>query len=401
MSPGLPNGWREVALGEVAETSLGKMLDRSKVRGGKQVPYLRNQNVQWGRFDLKDVGDFELTHDELDRFEVLEGDLLVCEGGEIGRCAVWPGSTNYLAYQKALHRVRPSKDLDPRYLRYLLESLSQRGVLANHSTGTTIQHLPQVALRAIRFPMPDRDEQERIVAVLEDHFSRLDTAREYLSRCATRRSHLLVAHLSFLAKEAQTVALRQVAVSMRYGTSIKCGVLGAGRPVARIPNVRSGRLDMRDEKRALDVSVNLGSFLLKQGDVLVIRSNGSLDLVGRSAVVEGDPDGVAFASYLIRLRPDPATIDPHWLSAMLGLPAVRSQIEAGAASSAGQHNVNLATLAGLAVPLPALQQQRVLLQGVEQLMEEAARLDRQLQAAHDRERALRRTLLTAGFSGIV
>src|SRR5690348_648944 len=103
----LPSGWTQTTLGEIADTSLGKMLDRGKSQGDHLVPYLRNSNVQWGRVDLDDVLTMDIPLEERGFFGLQPGDLLVCEGGEIGRCAIWAGGSEYMAFQKAIHRVRP------------------------------------------------------------------------------------------------------------------------------------------------------------------------------------------------------------------------------------------------------------------------------------------------------
>ena len=168
--------WPVVPLGDVADTALGKMLDKGKSKGLSHVPYLRNVNVQWGRIDTHNLLTMELAEGELERFSVQRGDLLVCEGGDIGRAAIWQGRDEYIAYQKALHRIRPSPVLDVRFLRYLLEHHSQTGVLARMSTGSTIAHLPQQQLRRVPVPLPPLDEQHRIVELLEGHLSRLDSA---------------------------------------------------------------------------------------------------------------------------------------------------------------------------------------------------------------------------------
>ncbi len=123
----LPAGWRLVTLDQVSSTALGKMLDRMRPKGAVLVPYLRNTNVQWGHIDTSDLLEVDLSEEECARFEVTPGDLLICEGGEIGRAAVWNGATSYVAYQKALHRVRSLGSLDLRYLRYLLEHYAYRG----------------------------------------------------------------------------------------------------------------------------------------------------------------------------------------------------------------------------------------------------------------------------------
>lgn len=172
----LPPGWEWATLGEIAETSLGKMLDKGRSTNQNLVPYLRNVNVQWGRFDLSSLFTIDIPLHQRSAYEVKAGDLLVCEGGEIGRCAIWPGSTTYIAYQKALHRVRPSGGVVTRYLRYLLEHLSISNELLPYSSGSTIKHLPQQQLRCLRLPLPPTAEQRRIVTALEDHLSRLEAA---------------------------------------------------------------------------------------------------------------------------------------------------------------------------------------------------------------------------------
>ena len=176
----LPDGWRIAQLGEVADTTLGKMLDRGHSRGLPTVPYLRNVNVQWGRIDTHDLLDMELADGDRERFAVQPGDLLVCEGGEIGRAAIWHGRTEYLAFQKALHRIRSRGNLNLSYLRYLLELYHDDGTLERFATGSTIAHLPQQKLRVLPVPLPPLEEQRQIVDILEYHLSRLDAAQAYL-----------------------------------------------------------------------------------------------------------------------------------------------------------------------------------------------------------------------------
>jgi type I restriction enzyme S subunit len=112
----LPPGWAFTTLGEIAETRLGKMLSKKARMGNGSRPYLRNKNVQWGRIELDDVLEMDFTEAELERFGVLAGDLLVCEGGEVGRAAIWRGQLEWIGYQKALHRVRPLGEIAPEYL---------------------------------------------------------------------------------------------------------------------------------------------------------------------------------------------------------------------------------------------------------------------------------------------
>ena len=189
----LPCGWEWATIGEIAGTSLGKMLDRKKATGKHPTPYLRNINVRWGKFDLSDLGSMDIRPEELERVLARPGDVVVCEGGEPGRAAVWRGP-DPIALQKALHRVRPTDAVVPQYLVLLLWHLSQSGSLASQFTGTTIKHLPQEKLRIVRVPLPPRAEQDRIVLAVDAFFNRLDAAETQLRTAARRLGYELNAH---------------------------------------------------------------------------------------------------------------------------------------------------------------------------------------------------------------
>ena len=106
----LPFGWRRVRFGDAAETALGKMLDKGRSRGLPKVPYLRNINVQWGTIELRSVLEMELADDERERFGLRDGDLLVCEGGEIGRAqrAIWRIRRHFTVFGRIQTRIRAS-----------------------------------------------------------------------------------------------------------------------------------------------------------------------------------------------------------------------------------------------------------------------------------------------------
>ena len=109
--------WEKVKLGNVTDSCLGKMLDQNKNKGDYQ-PYLANVNVRWGEFDLEDLPLMKFEESEQERYELKYGDLVICEGGEPGRCAIWKEQIPNMKIQKALHRVRVHDCLDYRYLFY-------------------------------------------------------------------------------------------------------------------------------------------------------------------------------------------------------------------------------------------------------------------------------------------
>lgn len=392
--------WPVVQLGEVADTALGKMLDKAKIKGHAHVPYLRNVNVQWGRIDTDDLLTMELAEDERERFAVREGDLLVCEGGEIGRCAIWHGRADYLAYQKALHRIRPSDRLDTQFLRHLMEHHSLSGQLAKLATGTTIAHLPQQQLRRVPVPLPPLDEQHRIVELLEDHLSRLDAADAYLE-AAQRRGNVM--HDQLLASElaavesADTPLPELLAVGLANGKSVPTEE--GGFPVLRLTALRDGRIDLAERKPGAWTAADAKRFLVERGDFLIARGNGSLRLVGRGGLVIDDPDAVAFPDTLIRARPDLTRIHPEFLAFVWNAPGVRRQIEQAAKTTAGIYKVNQKDLAAVRVPVPSLADQERVTAVVRESRDALSRVALEVGRAVARSSALRRSLLTAAFSG--
>lgn len=165
------NGSKKFAthkLGEIADVRLGKMLDKNKSKGGTMRPYLRNANVRWFDFDLSDISEMEFTDQELDRFSLINGDLLICEGGEPGRCAVWRGGEREIFYQKALHRARVDpKIILPEYLGQWFFNAAQYGVLADSVTSATIAHLTGEKIKKLDIIVPPIDKQRDFVWRLE------------------------------------------------------------------------------------------------------------------------------------------------------------------------------------------------------------------------------------------
>lgn len=148
--------WSITAVSEMADCSLGKMLDRSRNRG-QLKPYLRNLNVRWFEFALDDVQEMRFLPAETERYTIARGDVVVCEGGYPGRAAIWTDAAP-MYFQKALHRVRFH---DPAYAEWfvlLLYSRHQSGALAEYCTGTGIQHFTGAALA--RFPVPVPSSRE-------------------------------------------------------------------------------------------------------------------------------------------------------------------------------------------------------------------------------------------------
>ena len=158
--------WDKVKLGDVSDSCLGKMLDQRKNKGTYK-PYLANVNVRWGAFDLENLQEMKFEDDEDERYGIKYGDLIICEGGEPGRCAIWKEQLPNMKIQKALHRVRVNEEMDYRYVYYWFLLAGKQGALKQYYTGATIMHMPGQKLKEVAIDKPQLNVQRRIGDYLE------------------------------------------------------------------------------------------------------------------------------------------------------------------------------------------------------------------------------------------
>lgn len=175
----IPQSWIWIRFAAIGDQRLGKMLDEHKNRG-ELKPYLRNTNVQWMRFELDDLKQMRIEAEERDELRLRRGDLLICEGGEPGRCAIWKSEMQEMYFQKALHRVRPCSAVIPEFLALNLQVDCQNGVLEKLFTGATIKHLTGRSLRQYAIPIPPLREQQRIITEVERLLGMVDRLEEQL-----------------------------------------------------------------------------------------------------------------------------------------------------------------------------------------------------------------------------
>ena len=174
----VPETWDVVALRHRYSQCLGKMLDSKRITGDHSVLYLRNVDIQWDQINVDNLPVMDISPDEHERFTVKRDDLLVCEGGEVGRCALWSDELTKCGFQKALHRLRPrntGQDDVPRFMYYVLRAAARSGAFDDGHL-STIAHLTGDKLRAHRLPFPTVEEQDSIVGFLDDRLARLDRA---------------------------------------------------------------------------------------------------------------------------------------------------------------------------------------------------------------------------------
>lgn len=185
-----------IPLGKIATTRLGKMLSASLGSREAEAPYVRNANVQWNRLELDDLKTMPFSESDRIEFDLRCGDVLVCEGGEIGRALVLREDLPGVHFQKAIHRVRCGPDLHPDFLQAFLWYLASTGGLEDYSSGSTIVHLTGEKLRRLPIPIVSMDEQEALVAILNECLSAQGSSTDYAASLRSLRTNLLTALLS-------------------------------------------------------------------------------------------------------------------------------------------------------------------------------------------------------------
>lgn len=169
--------WKSGKLGDYVESCLGKMLDKNKNKG-EYHPYLGNSNVRWGYFELDSLLEMKFGSHEHERYGIRKGDLIVCEGGEPGRCAIWDSNIPNMKIQKALHRIRPRAELDSEYLFYWFLLSGKTGRLDPYFTGTTIKHLTGKALAQLPIDIPPIEYQKDGAKVLRSLDNKIELNRQ-------------------------------------------------------------------------------------------------------------------------------------------------------------------------------------------------------------------------------
>ena len=161
--------WEIRVLADIASSRLGKMLDTKQQTGECSYPYLANFNVQWFRFNTENLNQMDFNEEDRIEFELQNGDLLVCEGGEIGRCAVWHNEIQPCFFQKALHRVRCNRQIvHPDYLGWWFKyNCDHDGFATIAGAKATIAHLPGVKLKQLRVAIPPLELQEQFAAFVK------------------------------------------------------------------------------------------------------------------------------------------------------------------------------------------------------------------------------------------
>lgn len=284
--------------------------------------------------------------------------------------------------------LTPHKEVSPDYVLHALRAMEPRILLECGKSGTTVANLDTERFLNFQIPLPPFETQCRVVAKLESLFVRSKRTCEELARVPRlveryKQAILYAAFRGNLTKDWRRIkdisldddwsitSLGKLCADVRYGTSAKCHTEPKLTPVLRIPNVVNGCIDTNDLKYGQFNNNEIEKLALRNGDLLIIRSNGSLDLVGRAALVTDAVAGYLYAGYLIRLRVDSSRANTTFVRLAFEEPTIRQRIESLAKSTSGVNNINSEQLKALRLPLPPLPEQDEIVHRIEGLFARA------------------------------
>lgn len=278
--------------------------------------------------------------------------------------------------------------------------------------GTTVKGITLETLRSLKIDTPPQNEQKKIADKIDGLLSRSNKATEALDSIPVlldqyRQSILVAAFRGDLTENwrkggsfsYKNVTVSEVANEIRYGTSKKCTYSPTKTAVLRIPNIGDDEILLDNLKHADFDQKEIDKLSLEEGDVLVIRSNGSINLVGKSVCVSSKEAGYLFAGYLIRIRPNQTRIYPKYLHYFISSPKARRHMTLGAKSTSGVNNVNSKQIGSLNIPLPSIEEQAEIIRLIEHSIVKFKRLLLLNKSLEKDIAELNRSVLAKAFRG--
>ncbi|BDC84696.1 restriction endonuclease subunit S [Aeromonas caviae] len=393
----LPNGWELRVVGDLFEVQLGKMLNNAAKEKSPQYPYLGNSNVRWGCFDLTDLKTMHFSDRDIEKFELRNGDVIMCEGGEVGRCAIWNGEAQEIYYQKALHRLRSKGEIKPEYFQSYMEFINGSKLLDDFTTRTSIAHLTREKLLELPVKVPPAGEQGKIAKILST-WDKFIATTEFLSANSQQQKKALTQQLltgkkRFTGfenkwKEVALSDLCQRVITRNNGQSTNVVTISAQHGLIRQEeffnkSVASATLD--------------NYYLLKKGQFAYNKSYSNGYPMGAIKRLNRYENGVVTSLYICFEVLEDADIDVDFLehffdSGLLNRGLTRVAAEGGRAH--GLLNVKPADFMSLKLTVPGMDEQRAIARALTVAQSEVDNLEQKLAHLKQEKQALMKQLLT-------
>ncbi len=396
MGKELPKQWVSIPFTEVFDISGGTQPPKSEFLNEPTEGFIRLLQIR--DFGEKPVPTYIPNKKKLKKCN--SDDILIARyGASIGRIVTGMEG----AYNVALAKVIIPGAINKIFVRRLLESnIFQEPILSIQRTAQNGFNKNDLA--EILIPLPPLPEQQRIVAKLDQLFGQLELIKASLNNIPQllkdfRQQVLTQAVTGKLTNcSVKTKKLGSLLTDVKYGTSKKSLPEIDGTPIFRIPNINDGEIDDTDLKYSVLDDKEYEKLKLEENDILIIRSNGSVSLVGKTAIIREKHIGYSYAGYLIRLRCG-SNLNAEFLNYSLQSNSLRRQIVDTSRSTSGVNNINSTEIKELIIQLPVLEEQERIVLRIKQLLSKADRVQIHYEALKEKIDLLPQTILHKAFKG--
>ncbi|HUM99593.1 MAG TPA: restriction endonuclease subunit S [Halothiobacillus sp.] len=422
----VPGHWDVTALKRGFNVTLGKMLQpESSSPNDELLPYLRAANIQWGGVDTTDIKQMWLSKRDRVQLRLESGDLLVSEGGDVGRSCLWAAELDNCYFQNSVNRVRARDGHSNRYLYYWMSTIKDKGYIDVLCNKSTIAHFTAEKVAAVPVPLPNPAEQTQIAAFLDRETAKIDALvaeQRRLMVLLKEKRQAVISHavtqglnpdapmkpsgiewLGDVPAHWEVQKFKYLTRSIEQGWSPQCegypaeteaewGVLKVG--------CVNGGIFRPSENKVLPVELEpIPALGIVRGDLLVSRAN-TRELVGSAAVAEQNYPRLMLCDKLYRLRFNSDRCSSVFACHYLGSTAVRGQIELGATgASASMVNIPQSAILELTIAVPPFKEQCEIVTALDSELAKLDTLTTEAQRAIDLLQERRTALISAAVTG--
>lgn len=363
----VPKGWVWCRLGDVFSHNTGKALNSSN-KEGENLTYITTSNVYWDRFELNDLKKMPFTNSELEKCTVSKGDLLVCEGGDIGRSAIWNFDYD-IRIQNHIHRLRPITEANVHFYYYVLMYNKQAGLIGGKGIG--LMGLSSGELDKMIVPLPPIKEQCRItkeieklfaiVSLIEEDESDLKNAIQkakstILDLALSGRLTSHTSHYPQLPDGWKEVRLGDICRLISGTSYSKNDIRHNGIRILRGGNIQHGKVLLLDNDVYISTSLHNKEYSLMKGDIIIVASTGSFDLIGKAGYIEQDIPNAQIGAFLRIVRPIDSSIS-QYLRLIFESALYKSHIQ-DLAKGTNINNIKASYITDFCIPLPPMGEQK-------------------------------------------
>ena len=407
----LPKGWKLVPLKEITSIIRGVSYPKEEAKLHPEENYvhiLRGGNIQDGKI-VFETDDNVYVNSSLvgeEQFVLKDDVVIVASTGSkkvIGKAATIEEDSRCISFGAFLLLLRTNV-IDKRFHSYFFQTQYYRNTISSLAGGININNIKKEHIENLQIPLPPLTEQKQIAEKLDKLFDQIETIKEASNKIPELLKNFRQQVLTYavtgklIESTPEPRMLGELIDELKYGTSKKADYDIEGFPVLRIPNINNGEIDSSDLKYVPLDDKEYNQLSLQEGDILVIRSNGSLSIVGQCAIVRKECENWVYAGYLIRIRCTHELL-PEYLNYIFQSYQVRKQIVEKSHSMSGVNNFSADKIKQLEIAWYPVEVQKQIVEKLNSIFDKLNEIEKQYNTLCEKLEKLPQTLLCKAFKG--